>query len=808
MSIQLRDGLSNQPVDHVLEDLLVRFVINCPEEDLSSIERVFFQVEEAQWFYSDFVGELNPSLPKMAMRSFAPRLLSKCPLVWKWGDPADSLAQFGKYKLTIPVRGIALLNRDMTKVVLVQDIVRKTWSFPRGKISKDEADLTCAIREVKEETGFDAKDCVDEKDVMERTVYGKNFKIYFARNVPEDYAFEPLARNEISQIKWFDVDTLPAKVKLKSKFFLVEQFLKPLSRWINRYKGVVSDEELMRDAEIRLKELMGIRPVSDSADAGRELLDILQGAAKPAAAPNSAGSPAVAPYIHMTVPQHLQNFYAGMGQMPGFLPPNWNGYMPMQPYGYFPPPRATPVPPNVGVPGQALFPGQMPPTLRSQGTPTLPTQSVPTLLSQGAPTVPTEAPAAANPAVTRTIHSPQVNNALSPQNTENTAETAENMQKKEEEPRTRAAEFLQMLNMKVPKPKEPPVILQRDGSDASATLLGLLGKKPPVAEPVAAPTPQSGANASKELLGLINRKKESPEAEKQENAAKSGNSVAADILGIINQKPRRRDPVVEELEPRPIEHSSDFLRVLNGGKNERKEGERSEKLENEKSQNAPAEDVKASGELLGILNRKPVRIATRGNTPDLKSVLGENSPSTESSPLLILGSLNRKSTPKPKLPKATPTPPVEDFQDFEDFEDFDNFEGVSESQKEIYNSIAHVYDDAFDDDSYDEASEPATALDPPASVPEIAPKSEPAPPENFTIATNTAGKSLLLILNGGAPPSSALQHTYGAAEPSAPMPMPTSPTNNSGDFLRVLGRRPPETPSDGRNELLRILKGA
>lgn len=43
MSIQLRDGLINQLLDRVLEDLLVRFVVNVPEEDLSSIERVFFQ---------------------------------------------------------------------------------------------------------------------------------------------------------------------------------------------------------------------------------------------------------------------------------------------------------------------------------------------------------------------------------------------------------------------------------------------------------------------------------------------------------------------------------------------------------------------------------------------------------------------------------------------------------------------------------------------------------------------------------------------------------------------------------------------
>lgn len=105
MSIQLRDGLINQLLDRVLEDLLVRFVVNVPEEDLSSIERVFFQVEEAHWFYLDYVRQLDPSLPSMKMKTFASKLLEKCPLIWKWGDPSDALARFGKYKSTIPVRG-------------------------------------------------------------------------------------------------------------------------------------------------------------------------------------------------------------------------------------------------------------------------------------------------------------------------------------------------------------------------------------------------------------------------------------------------------------------------------------------------------------------------------------------------------------------------------------------------------------------------------------------------------------------------------------------------------------------------------
>jgi len=38
MSIPLRDGFQNQTLERVLEDILVRFVINAPPEDLKTNE--------------------------------------------------------------------------------------------------------------------------------------------------------------------------------------------------------------------------------------------------------------------------------------------------------------------------------------------------------------------------------------------------------------------------------------------------------------------------------------------------------------------------------------------------------------------------------------------------------------------------------------------------------------------------------------------------------------------------------------------------------------------------------------------------
>lgn len=46
---------------------------------------------------------------------------------------------------------------DLTKVVMVQGYGSTSWSFPKGKINKDEPPSSCALREVYEETGYDAR---------------------------------------------------------------------------------------------------------------------------------------------------------------------------------------------------------------------------------------------------------------------------------------------------------------------------------------------------------------------------------------------------------------------------------------------------------------------------------------------------------------------------------------------------------------------------------------------------------------------------------------------------------------------------
>ncbi|KAA1123522.1 mRNA-decapping enzyme subunit 2 [Puccinia graminis f. sp. tritici] len=73
---------SRMPLEDVLEDLASRFILNLPIVELSHIERVCFQVEQAHWFYKDFVmpnSLLN--LPSYHLKTVTGLFFKKCDLL-------------------------------------------------------------------------------------------------------------------------------------------------------------------------------------------------------------------------------------------------------------------------------------------------------------------------------------------------------------------------------------------------------------------------------------------------------------------------------------------------------------------------------------------------------------------------------------------------------------------------------------------------------------------------------------------------------------------------------------------------------
>ncbi|KAF9571097.1 mRNA-decapping enzyme subunit 2 [Mortierella alpina] len=251
---------ANATFDNVLDDLSSRFIINVPDEELASVERICFQIEQAHWFYEDFVREQNPSLPSFNLKNFSAKFFQHCPLLHEWSNEHETaFANFMEYKIRVPVCGAIILNEAMDKCILVKGwTARSGWGFPKGKINKDEPDADCAVREVWEETGFDATDMIKDEDYVEQTIKDQRIRLYIIKGVSENTVFEPQTRKEISKIEWHYIAELPTSkpkpvekgthsgkesgtergngAKNPSRYYMVTPFVHKLKNWITVQK--------------------------------------------------------------------------------------------------------------------------------------------------------------------------------------------------------------------------------------------------------------------------------------------------------------------------------------------------------------------------------------------------------------------------------------------------------------------------------------------------------------------------------------------------------------------------------------------
>lgn len=202
----------------------------------------------------------------MTLRTFCLRIFQHCPLLASFSveNHIQAFEEFLQYKTRVPVRGAIMLNHDLDSVVLVKGWKKgASWSFPRGKINKDEDDLDCAVREVYEETGLDLREAglvptEGKPKYIEIPMREQHLRLYVFRDVPMDTLFQPRTRKEISKIEWYKLSDLPTLRKKgaqnnhqydsspganSNKFYMVAPFLVPLKKWIVSQKKI--DEKRM-----------------------------------------------------------------------------------------------------------------------------------------------------------------------------------------------------------------------------------------------------------------------------------------------------------------------------------------------------------------------------------------------------------------------------------------------------------------------------------------------------------------------------------------------------------------------------------
>lgn len=247
----LAEWLESYPkLGEALRTCALRFVINLPEEMLRNAARLCFELQEAQWFYVDYLYEnAKKELPKLNQANFCHLMVEFSDVLRElYGSPKDRqrlLLDWRDCLRHVPLKGAVMLNERLDKCLMVQPWKGDKWTFPRGKINEGEGEGECAVREVWEETGIDIAGLVDTSQFVSADLYGSGcpVKLFLVPGIPEETHCAPNTRKEISKIGWIPVSRFPNWDAPSSeeggvvRFFCVEPFVHAIKKWVKAQKA-------------------------------------------------------------------------------------------------------------------------------------------------------------------------------------------------------------------------------------------------------------------------------------------------------------------------------------------------------------------------------------------------------------------------------------------------------------------------------------------------------------------------------------------------------------------------------------------
>ncbi|EGG17165.1 hypothetical protein DFA_08149 [Cavenderia fasciculata] len=226
----------NEELSDILTSLADTFIT---ENNFSSFEDLFMFIEEAYWYYIDIHLIQNPRLPKPDFPKFAEQILKNNERLFPLHEALlstttyeEMIKRFESFKRLIPRYGSIILNKDMTKVVLVKE-QWWGWGFPKGKGKEGETETSSATREVFEEIGYDIGPLIKKEDYIQKETHGVVKKFFVIVGVDEQADFETHTRYEISRIKWHKIEDIPLiHSRASHQFAAIIPYIKSLINWI------------------------------------------------------------------------------------------------------------------------------------------------------------------------------------------------------------------------------------------------------------------------------------------------------------------------------------------------------------------------------------------------------------------------------------------------------------------------------------------------------------------------------------------------------------------------------------------------
>ncbi len=151
-----------------------------------------------------------------------------------------------------------IVTNDQNQILLIKKKINDYWERPGGNVEVGERLEDCIVREVKEETGIEAR--VAGFVMFEQVFFGPDKKHWLAFCYHLEYISGEIKNMEPEKhddIKWFSFSSLPKN--------LSPHTAKAINKYLNKYTGVIIEESLentdvLKDVTILKTK---IEPVTD-----------------------------------------------------------------------------------------------------------------------------------------------------------------------------------------------------------------------------------------------------------------------------------------------------------------------------------------------------------------------------------------------------------------------------------------------------------------------------------------------------------------------------------------------------------------
>ena len=200
-----------------LDNIIVKYIYNSPEEILNNPIHLLFQLQSSYWdyidnYYSNNEINIEGVLPYFLEKEYMNYMVNHYIFLYiRLKNFEEEYSKWQDYITKIPVYGSILIDPTFKYcLLLTMNFNNKVhYGFPKGKVNYGESNVECAIRETYEETSYDISGKINKECYVEGVVKGKCTRLYLIFNVDIRTEFYPQKEGEIDGYQWCLIKDLP-----------------------------------------------------------------------------------------------------------------------------------------------------------------------------------------------------------------------------------------------------------------------------------------------------------------------------------------------------------------------------------------------------------------------------------------------------------------------------------------------------------------------------------------------------------------------------------------------------------------------